>query len=87
MKYKNAQEILPAKLVEEIQKYASGKIIYIPKPKQNRTKWGTLSGSREYINKRNQQIKVQYKKGVSIDSLAKEYYLSIESIKKIIYTK
>lgn len=85
MKYTNAQEILPDKLVKEIQKYTSGKIIYIPK--QSRTKWGTLSGSREYINNRNKQIKMQYKKGASIDALAKGYYLSNESIKKIIYTK
>ena len=31
MKYENARDILPAKLLAEVQKYAEGKVIYIPK--------------------------------------------------------
>lgn len=31
MKYKNANEILPAELVEELQKYIQSEFVYIPK--------------------------------------------------------
>lgn len=31
MKYKNACEILPIQLVEEIQKYIDGSFLYVPK--------------------------------------------------------
>lgn len=31
MKYENAKNILPEKLLAEVQKYGAGKVIYIPK--------------------------------------------------------
>ena len=62
MEYKNAQDILPDNLISEIQKYTSGKLIYIPKPKHNRIGQGELSGGRDYINKKNIAIKKRYKK-------------------------
>ena len=37
MKYKNAGEILPPHLVEEIQKYVQGVFLYVPK-KDKKTK-------------------------------------------------
>ena len=37
MKYKNAGAILPSRLIEEIQKYVQGEILYIPK-KDRQTK-------------------------------------------------
>lgn len=36
MKYENAKDILPAKLLEEVQKYVEGKVIYIPKMRNRR---------------------------------------------------
>ena len=48
MKYKNAQDILPDKLLKELQKYISGETIYIPNIQQ-KAAWGAVSGAREYI--------------------------------------
>ncbi len=39
MKYKNAQDIFPDELLKEIQKYADGETIYIPKI-QAKKQWG-----------------------------------------------
>lgn len=47
MKYRNASEILPDKLLREIQKYTSGEAIYIPQATE-RQKWGEGSGARRY---------------------------------------
>ena len=55
MKYENAKDILPASLLEEVQKYAEGKVIYIPKCTKTRG-WGEASGYREKLNKRNALI-------------------------------
>lgn len=86
MQYENAKDILPASLLEEVQKYAQGKVIYIPK--QGKTKgWGEASGYREKLNKRNALICSRYAAGASIMELAEEYYLSPESVKKIVYGK
>ena len=86
MKYLNAQDILPEKLLRQLQKHAGGNIIYIPKPKDAHRKWGELTGSREYINKRNITIKQRYANGCDIGAIAEEFCLSYDSIKKIIYT-
>ena len=40
MSYRNAKEILPAKLLEEIQRYIKGEIIYIPKQNEEKIKLG-----------------------------------------------
>ena len=65
MKYENANNVLPPELISEIQKYAAGKLIYIPQ-KEEPQAWGSLSGSRQKLRKRNQRIYDEYKnvKGV-----------------------
>ena len=35
MQYENAKDILPASLLEEVQKFVEGKAIYIPKRTKN----------------------------------------------------
>ena len=55
MKYENAKDILPASLLKEVQKYAEGKAIYIPKCEKTKG-WGEASGYREKLNKRNALI-------------------------------
>lgn len=47
MKYKNAQDILPDRLLKELQQYVSGETLYIPR-RQSRKSWGETSGAREY---------------------------------------
>lgn len=86
MQYENAKDILPASLLEEVQKYAEGKAIYIPK--RSKTKgWGELSGYREKLNKRNSSICGRFAAGASILELAEEFFLSPETVKKIVYGK
>jgi Mor family transcriptional regulator len=88
MAYVKATAILPEKLISEIQKYVQGETIYIPKPEKTHKKWGSRSGTRKFIDDRNLEIKKAFKTGgTSIEQLAEDYFLSIETIKKIIYTK
>lgn len=87
MGYVKAETILPDNLIKEIQKYIQGEYIYIPSPPNTRKKWGENSGNREYIRSRNEDICKKYRSGCKIKDLAKEYFLSIESIKRIVYSK
>ena len=40
MDYIRAAEILPPELVEELQQYADGAVIYIPKKEEDKKAWG-----------------------------------------------
>ncbi|GIN72916.1 hypothetical protein J14TS2_33910 [Bacillus sp. J14TS2] len=87
MSYVKATTILPEKLISEIQRYVQGETIYIPKPETSHQKWGTCSGTRKRIDDRNAVMKREYKNGRTIDQLVDQYHLSVETIKKIIYSK
>jgi|GEM_PF-97553 len=86
LKYINATKVLPEKLILEIQKYIQGETLYIPKQEKNFKKWGTTSGGRKLLDSRNSTIKESFINGSSIQQLAEEYYLSTETIKKIVYS-
>lgn len=86
MKYENAGDILPAELLKELQKYAAGKLLYVPSGDEKKA-WGAASGYREQLLRRNVMIRNKYAHGLTVSELADEYYLSLDSIKKIIYTK
>lgn len=86
MKYENAKDILPANLLAEVQKYARGKLLYIPVENESKS-WGEASGYRQKLLKRNVMIVNRYKSGVTLSELAEEYFLSLDSIKKIVYGK
>ena len=86
LKYINATKVLPEKLIVEIQKYVQGENLYIPKQETEYRKWGTSSGGRQLLDHRNAAIKNSFISGISIQQLAKEYYLSTETIKKIVYS-
>lgn len=87
MHYMNSEDILPKELVEELQNYLQGGYLYIPVKKEEKKSWGELSGYKETLAKRNAKIKKQFQSGAAIATLAKDYHLSIHSIKKIIYSK
>ena len=82
----NANQVLPEKLILEIQKYVQGETLYIPKQETHYRKWGTSSGGRRLLDRRNTEIRDLFSSGMSIQQLAEEYYLSIETIKKIVYS-
>ncbi|WP_416827959.1 CD3324 family protein [Ectobacillus polymachus] len=87
MKYVKATTVLPETLIAEIQKYVQGETIYIPKPERTHHKWGTCSGSRKILDDRNIAIKQAFKNGKNLNQLAEGYFLSVETIKKIVYAK
>lgn len=84
MKYRNASEILPDKLLKEIQKYSEGELLYIPSSSQKK-EWGQSSGARSFYKERNEAIRHKYFHKVTIEELALEYGLSYETIRKIVY--
>ncbi|MNJ44878.1 Mor transcription activator family protein [compost metagenome] len=84
MNYKNGRDVLPPHLLEELQQYIQGELLYIPKPEQTRAPWGELSGSRLSLSIRNQEIYQAYCNGQSVKTLASSQHLSEESIRKII---
>lgn len=84
MKYRNASDILPDELLKEVQKYVSGETLYIPNSEERKV-WGHDSGARMFYNQRNEEIRNKYFHKMSIDALAEEYCLSVETIRKIVY--
>lgn len=87
MKYVNAEDIFPVELLNEIQKYVNGEMIYVPISKGLRKKWGENSGSKTYLNNRNDDIRQLFSAGLKIDQLSDRFFLSHDSIKKIVYSK
>lgn len=87
MKYQNAEEILPARLVAEIQEYVQGTQLYIPKQSGERVGWGERNGQKDQILTRNREIRHRYLAGDAIDELMCVYHLGYESIRKIIYRR
>lgn len=87
MSYTNAEEILPPELIREIQKFIQGSQIYIPRNEEKRLGWGMKNGTREMLEQRNRQIKSRKADGWSLDQLADQYHLSLDTIRKILYTK
>lgn len=85
MKHIKAESVLPEELIKEIQKYIKGQYIYIPSEEGNRKPWGEQTGSKEKIKARNKEIRDKYQEGYKLSELSEEYYLSVSSIKKIVY--
>ena len=84
--HKNARDILPDRLLRELQEYISGETLYIPKVQEKKS-WGETSGARSYYKQRNAEIRQKYANGSKITDLCDEYHLSCETIRKIIYTE
>lgn len=73
--------------MDEVQKYIEGEYLYIPKAEGSRKKWGDNSGYRRNLSMRNDNIRKEYVNGATISELANKYYLSENTIKKIVYVK
>jgi len=84
MGYIRAEKILPEHIVALLQEYAEGQMIYIPKKKESKAGWGALSGARDQLLKRNEDIYREYLAGARIVQLAEKYYLTEKSIQRII---
>ena len=84
MGYKNSIDLLPADLIQEIQKYVDGETIYIPRAEWNRKKWGQGSDACQTLNMRNLEIYNKYKSGVCVQQISEEYHISTQGIYKIL---
>ena len=82
MSYIRADEILPKELLEAIQQYVDGQIIYIPK--KEKRKWGSGTSSREFFRERDERIYQTYLEGVSEEELSQRFSLSRKSIQRIL---
>jgi len=87
MSYKKADKVLPKDLLDEIQKYVQGEYLYIPSPSDKKKGWGVKSGAREELVQRNNEIREKFLEGLTIEELSDLYYLSMNTIKKIVYSK
>ncbi len=87
MGYIKAEEILPVEVIQLIQQYVDGQNIYIPRKTENRLQWGSGTGIKKELHKRNQQIYNDYLAGDKVSVLAVRYYLSEKSIQRIISEK
>ena len=85
MSYVKAKDVLPKKLVEEIQQYVDGQLIYIPRKNENSLSWGEKNGTRERLAERNNAIASRYYSGETITKLSEEYFLSEKRIQGIIH--
>ncbi len=84
MRYKNANSILPANLLEAVQSHVDGEYIYIPRKDENRKQWGEVKNSRKLLQERNDSIRFMYRNGISVREIAGQYYLSPKTIYKIL---
>lgn len=84
MSYVNAEDVLPKVLVEEIQKYVDGQLLYIPRKNENFLSWGEKCGTKEKMARRNQTIVSRFYSGKTISELSEAYYLSEKRIRGII---
>lgn len=84
MQYKNGVVVLPPKLLEQVQEYVNGEIIYIPCKKSVKAKWGENSGAKAILEERNQLIYEAKLRGETVLAISKQYFLSEERIRRII---
>lgn len=85
MSYVNADDVLPKFLLEEIQKYIDGQLIYIPRKNEKSLSWGEKSGIKEKMAERNRMIVKRYYSGETISELGEAYFLSGKRIQGIIH--
>ena len=84
MSYIKAEEILPEELIRQIQEYADGVYIYIPRKPGTRHKWGQETDYQAELKIRNDRIRSDYAAGTSVAALTCKYHLSEKSIRRIL---
>lgn len=86
MSYLRAEEILPKEVLDLIQQYVDGQMIYIPRKEGCQRSWGSGTDTKKDLEYRNEQIYMEYQSGSSIAELALRYCLAEKSIQRIIRT-
>lgn len=84
MAYRNASNVLPRHLLRAVQNYAGGELLYIPAGNGPKAGWGGRNGARLRYLERNTEIRSRYDGGETVETLASNYCLSEDSIRKIV---
>ena len=87
VRYQKAEDILPAELLAEIQKYVDGVYLYIPRRADRRQSWGNSTRYREELRQRDESIRYLHREGLSVTELAERFHLSEKSIWRILRQK
>ena len=84
MSYIKAEEILPEELIRQIQEYADGVYLYIPRKPGTRHAWGQETDYKAELKARNDRIRNDFASGESVARLSRRYHLSEKSIRRIL---
>lgn len=84
MDYIRAADVLPQELIEQLQQYIDGAMLYIPKKEKERKVWGEQTTTKADLAKRNARIYMEFEEGSSVQILAEKYFLTGKSIQRII---
>ena len=84
MKYIKGNNVLPEEMIKAIQEYVDGEFVYIPRKNDNQKAWGEKSGTRDMLKNRDTEIFQKHNEGMPVRKLAQMYYLSEQSIRRII---
>ena len=82
MHYQNARAVLPPALLREVQRYAQGICLYIPR--EDAPQERNATHYQQELQARNRAIFTQYEAGASAVQLAQHYYLTPKSIYRIV---
>lgn len=83
MNYIRAVDVLPQELIEQLQQYVDGAMLYIPKKEDEKGRGGQTA-AKAALAKRNARIYTEFIEGSSAQSLAEKYFLAKKSIERII---
>ena len=70
MRYQKAEDVLPKQLLAEVQKYADGVYLYIPRRADHRQSWGNSTRYREELRQRNESIRHLRREGRSASEMS-----------------
>lgn len=84
MRYMKAEQILPKELICQIQEYADGVYIYIPRKPGTRHAWGQETDYKAELKDRNDRIRSDHAAGMTAADLSRKYHLSEKSIRRIL---
>ena len=84
MRYLKAEDVLPAELLVQVQRYADGVYLYIPRRADHRQNWGSSTRYREELRQRNESIRFLNREGMTTEELADRFHLSVKTIQRVL---
>lgn len=84
MRYLKAEDVLPAELLAQVQRYADSVYLYIPRRADHRQNWGSSTRYREELQQRNESIRLLHREGLDTQELAERFHLSVKTIQRVL---